>query len=68
MGWLVTDGYSAYRSYEKRQRCLAHLIRKAMALTGAVYEKAQSMGDWFLRDLRGLIKAMFEEGGEAKTG
>lgn len=62
VGWLVTDGYLAYRSYEKRQRCLAHLIRKAVALTGAVDEKAQKMGDWFLRELRGLIKAMAEEG------
>ena len=67
VGWLVTDGYGAYRSYEKRQRCLAHLIRKAIALTGAVDEKAQSMGDWLLRELRGLIKAMSEEGGDAKS-
>ncbi len=63
IGWLMTDGYLAYRSYEKRQRCLAHLIRKAIALSGAVDEKAQKMGDWFLRELRGLIKAMAEEGG-----
>ena len=27
IGWLVTDGYGAYSSYEKRQHCLAHLIR-----------------------------------------
>ncbi len=27
LGWLVTDGYKAYRSRKKRQRCLAHLIR-----------------------------------------
>ena len=57
-GWLVTDGYSAYRSYDKRQRCLAHLIRKAVALTGAVGKGAQKSGQWFLRELRGLIKAM----------
>ena len=24
----MTDGYSAYRSYENRLRCWAHLIRK----------------------------------------
>lgn len=62
-GWLVTDGYLAYRSHEKRQRCLAHLIRKAIALTGAVDKKAQKMGDWFLRELRGLIRAVAEDGG-----
>ncbi len=27
VGWLVTDGYKAYRHRKKRQRCLAHLIR-----------------------------------------
>jgi len=58
LGWLITDGYGAYRSFEKRQRCLAHLIRKAVALTGAVDKDAQKAGDWFLRELRGLIKAM----------
>ena len=24
LGWLVSDGYAAYRSFKKRQRCLAH--------------------------------------------
>ncbi len=57
-GWLITDGYGAYRSYPKRQRCLAHLIRKAVGLTGAVSKDVQKAGDWFLRELRGLIKAM----------
>jgi hypothetical protein len=66
MGWLVTDGYLAYRSYERRQRCLAHLIRKAVALSGAVDQKAQKMGDWLLRELRGLIKTMAEGGEDAK--
>ena len=28
LGWLVTDGYGAYRDHPRRQRCLAHLIRK----------------------------------------
>jgi transposase len=58
LGWLITDGYRAYRSYPKRQRCLAHLIRKAVALTGAVSKEAQKTGEWFLREMRGLIKAM----------
>lgn len=66
-GWLITDGYGAYRSYSKRQRCLAHLIRKAVALTGAVNEDAQKAGDWFLRELRGLIKTMAQgEDGKRK--
>ena len=32
LGWLVTDGYGAYLDYPRRQRCLADLIRKALAL------------------------------------
>ena len=55
LGWLVTDGYAAYRSHPKRQRCLAHLIRKAIAITGAINSKAAQIGQWILDDLRALI-------------
>ena len=55
MGWMVTDGYRAYRSHPNRQRCLAHLIRKAIAITGAVNQKAAQIGQWILEDLRELI-------------
>lgn len=55
MGWLVTDGYAAYRSHPKRQRCVAHLIRKAVAITGAIDQKAAQIGQWILDDLKELI-------------
>ena len=55
LGWLITDGYAAYRSHPKRQRCLAHLIRKAIAITGAINSKAAQIGQWILDDLRELI-------------
>ncbi len=55
IGWLISDGYAAYRSYPKRQRCLAHLIRKAIAITGAINQKAAQIGQWILDDLRALI-------------
>lgn len=55
MGWLVSDGYGAYRSHPKRQRCLAHLIRKAVAITGSIDQKAAQIGQWILDDLRELI-------------
>lgn len=58
MGWLVSDGYRAYRSHPHRQRCLAHLIRKAIAVTGAVNQKAAQIGQWILEDLRQLIAAI----------
>jgi transposase len=66
LGWLITDGYGAYRSFPNRQRCLAHLIRKAVRLTGAVNEDVQKRGEWFLREMRGLIKAMAQGGAGRK--
>ena len=55
LGWLISDGYAVYRSYPARQRCLAHLIRKAIAVTGAINQKAAQIGQWILDDLRKLI-------------
>jgi transposase len=55
VGWLVTDGYGAYISYPKRQHCLAHLIRKAIALTEAVDKEVADLGQWLLEELRELI-------------
>ncbi|MEM8780940.1 MAG: IS66 family transposase [Cyanobacteria bacterium P01_G01_bin.49] len=63
LGWLITDGYAAYRSHPKRQRCLAHLIRKAIAITGAINQKAAQIGQWILDDLKELI-AQIAEGSE----
>lgn len=66
VGWLVTDGYVTYRDHQWRQRCLAHLIRKAVGLSGAVDEKARKMGAWLLRELRRLIKTVAAGGEEAQ--
>ena len=63
IGWLISDGYAAYRSYPKRQRCLAHLIRKAIAITGAINQKAATIGQWILDDLRKLM-ATIADGSE----
>ena len=65
LGWLVTDGYKAYRSRKKRQRCLAHLIRKAIAITGALDQKAAQIGQWILDDLRELIAKIADAGSKA---
>lgn len=43
LGWLVTDGYGAYVTHQKRQHCLAHLIRKAIALTELVDKDAADL-------------------------
>lgn len=60
IGWLVSDGYAAYRSHPKRQRCVAHLIRKAIAITGAINQKAAQIGQWILDDLRELIATIVQ--------
>ena len=56
LGWLVTDGYGAYRDHPRRQRCLAHLIRKAVALAEGYYRPGSGFGRDIARDLRSLIE------------
>lgn len=56
LGWMVTDGYTAYRHHPRRQRCLAHLIRKALALAGGYYGPGSAFGRDLVRDLRHLIE------------
>lgn len=58
VGWLVTDGYGAYSNYPKRQHCLAHLIRKAIALTEVVDKEVADLGQWLLEELRELIHTL----------
>lgn len=67
IGWLVSDGYAVYRSHPKRQRCVAHLIRKAVAISGAINQKAAQIGQWILDDLRALI-ATIAHGSEGARG
>jgi len=55
LGWLVSDGYGAYRDHPRRQRCLAHLIRKAVALSEGNYSTGSAFGRDLARDLRRLI-------------
>lgn len=61
VGWLVTDGYGAYRDYERRQRCVAHLIRKGLALAGGINPDGVRFGEWLVRELRALIHAVAED-------
>lgn len=65
VGWLVTDGYGAYSNYRKRQHCLAHLIRKAIALTEAVNEEVADLGQWLLEELRELIYTLAISDGDS---
>lgn len=56
LGWLVSDGYGPYRDHPRRQRCLAHLIRKAVALAEGYYCNGSAFGRELARDLRRLIE------------
>src|SRR5271163_783221 len=68
LGWLVTDGYVAYRDHPRRQRCLAHLIRKGLALAQGWYGAGSGFGRELVRDLRRLIERVHDgEGGETSA-
>jgi transposase len=60
LGWLITDGYGAYRDHPRRQRCLAHLIRKALALAEGYYGAGSGFGRDLVRDLRRLIERVHD--------
>jgi hypothetical protein len=66
LGWLVTDGYLAYRNHPRRQRCLAHLIRKGLALAEGYYGAGCDFGRDFVRALRRLIERI-HDGEDAQT-
>jgi IS1 family transposase len=68
LGWLVTDGYLVYRDRERRQRCLAHLIRKAIALAEGYYRNGSGFGRELLRDLRSLIEQVAAEPLDRRDG
>ena len=57
-GWLMSDGYLAYRHPEWRLRCWAHLIRKARALAETYTPHVQGDGDTLLEIFDRLIEAV----------
>jgi hypothetical protein len=63
-GWLMSDGYWAYRDYENRLRCLTHLLRKARGLEESLDREAQRFG----KALRMTIEAIMEAVYAAREG
>lgn len=59
-GWLMSDGFWAYRDYDWRLRCLAHLIRKARGLEQSLDPQAHQFGTRALRVLETLIEAVYQ--------
>lgn len=66
-GWLMSDGYQAYRRYAKRLRCLAHLIRKARGLSESLNQEGQAFGEKTLDYMAAFIEGIYRarEGPEA---
>ena len=58
--WLMTDGYCAYREYDQRLRCLAHLIRKAHGLEDSLDRDPQRFGTHLLNVLATVIDAVYQ--------
>lgn len=58
-GWIMTDGYQAYRHYGKRLRCWAHLIRKLKGLSESLEQEAQSFGQQGLALFKTLKDAVY---------
>jgi transposase len=61
--WLMSDGYWAYRDYDWRLRCLAHLVRKARGLKESCDQRAQPFGTQLLDTLDTLMAAVYQARG-----
>src|SRR5919108_3214331 len=54
-GILVSDGYGVYQNWvERRQTCLAHLIRTARSLAQRPHAELAACGTWALAELQRL--------------
>jgi len=58
-GWLMSDGYWAYRDYDQRLRCLAHIVRKARGLQESLDTQAQYFGQALLGCLETVMEAVY---------
>lgn len=59
-GWLMTDGYIAYRKYKNRVRCWAHLERKAKALEESWDEDVASFGAYAVKTFESLRRSVYK--------
>jgi hypothetical protein len=57
--WLMSDGYWAYRDYDWRLRCLAHLMRKARGLEQSLDAQAHRFGKKTIEVLETLMAAVY---------
>jgi hypothetical protein len=67
-GTIISDRYSAYRSYQRAsgwQICLAHLIREAKGLAQSDEGEVSRFGHWVRHELKLMIR--LEKEGRAKS-
>ena len=60
VGWLMSDGFWAYRDYDRRLRCLAHLIRKAHGLDQSLDPLARAFGAATLALFEDLLQQVYQ--------
>jgi hypothetical protein len=58
-GWLMSDGYWAYRDYDNRLRCLTHLLRKAQGLEDSLDRTARDFREALRRCLETVMDAAY---------
>ena len=58
-GWLMSDGYWAYRDYDNRLRCLTHLVRKARGLEESLDRQARDFGKALRQCLETVMEAVY---------
>ena len=63
--WLMSDGYSVYRDFDQRLRCLAHIIRKAHGLEDSFDQPAQRFGSHVLGVIETIIEGVYAARGGA---
>jgi transposase len=59
-GFVMSDGYNAYRDFTNRVRCWAHLIRKARGLKECFNKEAASFGCFVLNSMNYLIDEVYD--------
>lgn len=58
-GWLMSDGYHAYRHFSQRLRCWAHLLRKAHGLKASLSGEARRFGEATLKVMEEAMEAIY---------
>jgi transposase len=67
-GWLMSDGYWAYRELDQRLRCLPHIIRKARALEEGFEAEGRALGRHVLDVIAAVMQAVYDARGAPAQG